>query len=180
MAPNYVLPRNDKEWSCSDKNGAFTLIETLIVVLIIGVMIAVTVLMFHNFGRERRQKIAIERLQTVINAARDRALYLPAVIGMRVDKQGFKFFRFRQDRQRWQALSPDDLSDPHAFKDNVKLKIKSSQTLLNTKGSPQILILPDGHVTPFELLISKVYRINVSADGVVLWQRRTLSLRGTK
>ncbi len=158
--------REDKAKSQSD--AAFTLIETLVVVLIISIIVTVGILAFHNFGKQRRAKFAVQKFQMVIKAAQDEALFLPAIIGMKMLPHGYQFYRYqvhlKSQQGQWQRLKSDYLSNPHAFSKMLTVKKMQSKTAM-------IFIMPDGRISPFTLMLKNYFgkpiKLQIDAVGAV-------------
>lgn len=162
----------------SRRQGAFTLIEMLIVLIIVSIITAIAVVAFHNFGRGRRARIAIQTLKNVVQLTQQRAMLQHIIIGMQFTDQGYQFLLYVKPTidqpSDWEPLTSDTLSSDNAFPSqmvfSVKLKGQPAQLpqTLQSKKSPKILFLPSGYVTPFSAIFrfdNNVGTLSVNESG---------------
>lgn len=79
---------------------AFTLIETLVVLLIIAIIIAVTTITFHSLGKKNQKNITAQQFSRVKKDADKRAFLLATVIQVRKTKHGYKLYRYWPDFEK--------------------------------------------------------------------------------
>ena len=157
----------------------FTLIEMLVVLIIVGIITAVAVLAFANFGRGRKLQVVTDQFKTVISLARQQAILQPAILGLRFQANGYEFYRYQQNPRThavsWQPLTNDVLSQPNAFDGDIQYKLIQVEGVKNahqvSSKMPAIVIMSDGYVTPFTLQLigfdKQQKRIVVSSSGQV-------------
>ena len=129
----------------------FTLIELLVVLVIIGIILTVASLSLG--GRSQRQQADEEaqRLAALMSLANQQSVLETTQLGLRVERQGYYFVTLIKGK--WQPSDDDILRRRHLP--------AGIQTQLNVEGltadtapkhdAPQVLVLPDGEMTPFEL-----------------------------
>lgn len=151
---------------------AFTLLELLIVLTILGVLTATVMLSFTGTDREQTLKGAAERLALRIELARQRSLTRNREWGIFVEPDTYRFAEFDPDRGNWinQMGRPFDRDD---LPDRVRLLLELEEydelPFAESDGLPQILIFSSGEVTPFRILLEPEWRTLpwvVSSDGL--------------
>lgn len=160
-------------WNRHSRHSAFTLIEILIVVVIVGITITFALLAFGDFGQSRRVKAQAERIAMLIPLAEQQAILQPSVYGIRFQPHSYQFYRYltasNHQRGHWEKISNDKLFKPYQLSQRISLSLKAT---LTATPQPQIVITNTGDITPFELAISStghkpLYRISVKSNGNV-------------
>lgn len=159
---------------------AFTLIEVLVVLIIIAIITAVSVLVFGQFGRGRREKMIVQQFARTIRVAQQQAILTPVVLGLGVSATGYQFYQYELPQvapattSEWHPLQNDALSKPRAFKSVFHTTVKSIATYAGVPNghdvNPAILFLPSGYVTPFVIELSgdkRSFTITVTNNGTV-------------
>lgn len=135
----------------SPKNSGFTLIELLIVLMIVGVMVSLVSL---NIGaKPSTAKQAANQLQGLLELAREEAILKGQVLGWKITPQTYSFYRYKE--KNWLPLSADKLlrSQPLHPELEYKLVLDNAKVNYDKESAPQIILLPDGSVNNFSLLI---------------------------
>ncbi len=143
-------------------NKAFTLIELLVVLVIIGIILAVAVMSFGDFGQARKQHLAIAQLQQSLKAAQEQAILQPVVLGLSFSTQGYHYYRYWLDPSTqigsWINIPDDVLSQPRAFATATSIQLNDAHnktySLTKAHSTPFIYCLPNGTVTPFRVTIT--------------------------
>lgn len=159
------------------KQKAFSLIELLVVLLIISIVTAIAVIAFRDFGRGRRDKLALKQFYNVMSLAQQRAILQPAVLGLVLTKNGYVFYRYWQDDHAktagWKRLSEDHLSKLSGFLSDITIKLDTKYVAFSPKTassvSPKIIFLPSGDVTPFTVTVQSKPVFRVSRVGQTQW-----------
>ena len=183
-----VLPVHTKP---NSQAKGFTLLELLVVLLILSIITAVAVMSFRHFGSARRLRLMVENTQSVVLAARLRAMLQPAVLALVTTPTGYRFYSYWHDNKTgtgaWKPLRQDDLSNRTAYAGARTIRIQSALTQKKKSGiwsvslpsdfsfghppphiHPAVLFLPDGQVTLFVLTVSDAkqhYRLSVDGHG---------------
>jgi len=151
---------------------AFTLLELLIVLTILGVITATVMLSFTGADQEQALKGAAERLALRIELARQRSLTRNREWGIYVEADTYRFAEFDPDEGDWvtQSGRPFDKDDlPDRVRLLLDLKEYDELPFEDSKELPQILIFSSGEVTPFRILIEPEWRTVpwvVGSDGL--------------
>lgn len=133
----------------------FTIIELLVTIVIIGIILSFIVVAFGDFGQTRQVAMQQNHLKDLIKLAKLRAIIEGKTYGLNISAQNYTFYQFEYEENspygHWQII-----------KNNLfKSTTLPSYTSMNynhpvNKKSPEIIISPDGHITPFTLkLITK-------------------------
>lgn len=161
--------------SCSTyriASSAFTLIEILVVLVILGITVGfVTITM--SYHQSHRETIAIaEQLAARFRAAEVRAILQTTLLGVDVSPQKYAFYRQSWDidnqQGHWDPLpntgSLSSVTWPPTLQ--VKLHFKPHT------GHPNILFSPNGDITPFQITLrfrnkASLCSIVGEANGVI-------------
>lgn len=151
---------------------AFTLLELLIVLTILGLITATVMLSFTGADQEQALKGAAERLALRIELARQRSLTRNREWGIFVESETYRFAEFDPEQQNWvtQTGRPFDRDD---LPDRVRLVLDLEEydelPFENSEGLPQIVIFSSGEITPFRIVIEPEWRTTpwvVGSDGL--------------
>ncbi|MGE0622608.1 MAG: type II secretion system minor pseudopilin GspH [Pseudomonadales bacterium] len=154
---------------------AFTLLEVLIVLTILGVITATVMLSFTGADQEQALKGAAERMALRIELARQRSLTRNREWGIYVEADSYRFAEFDPEGAEggnWvpQSRRPFDKDDlPERVR--LMLELEEYDDLPFEEGDdfPQILIFSSGEITPFRILIEPEWRTTpwvVGSDGL--------------
>jgi general secretion pathway protein H len=156
-----------------DQRG-FSLLELLVVVLIAGLMAALVALSFGNLGAVRPED-ELRQLADRIALAHEEATLSGRVLGLRATADGFEFVELRiaaDERQaKWQAVEADRLLAPVAYAAPLAftLEVDGAPARPDDATAPSVLLLPDGELTPFSMLLrasdDAAARLRGEADG---------------
>ncbi len=146
----------------------FTLIEILISMVIIGIVLSFIVVSYGDFGEARRLSMSQQHFADLIKLARTNAIISAKTYGVNISKSDYSFYQFKQsEKQKTWILFSDQLFKKTNF--NPHKKMIYSHPL--TKQTPEIIISPDGKITPFILTIismsNETVTLHASANGDV-------------
>lgn len=173
------------------RNGGFSLLELILVLMIIGIILgAISLTLFDRRLDELKQQS--RRLQAVIRLAVDEAVIRGQELGLLISEDGYEFLQL--DDESWQAVDIEASRQfqMQAFEDQLEVLVQVSglygaQTieplLEGIQGSqsepeqdgpesrelvvPQILMLSSSEVTPF------VIRLGYDDDEPVYMEIKT-------
>ena len=161
------LPRSE-----IDSERGFTLIEVLVTLVIIGLIISVVGLSLRNDPAAEAHRFATQ-LKKQMEFSADRAVLKQDTVGLFIETQGYAFLGYSWRDKRWYPLLNKEslpLELPHAYSlrlgDNVE-----DQVLRDEDGLPvpQLIFLPTGENTAFELFIEELYSdeppLRIYSDG---------------
>lgn len=148
----------------------FSLIEILVVMVIIGVILSFVVVAFGDFGNSRRIMMQQQHLGDLIKLARIRAIIEAETYGLHLTKKKYTFYQFyhKPDKPYGQWFTMKN----NVFKTtNLPQNVKVEYNHPYAKTNPEIIINPNGHITPFTLNLitdsKKQIKLSVSFNGTV-------------
>lgn len=142
---------------------AFTLIEVLVVVVIVGIVVSVAVLSVNVLGRDTELTDETRRLQALFMLVREQAEMQNRDFALRLEETGYQFMRFDVRRGEWLTVEGDDFFRRHAFPAGVRprLYLEAREVVLRPPADkkkpwpPQIMVLSSGDLTAFELRLRR-------------------------
>ncbi len=118
-------------------------------------------------------KRSAKHLQQLFSFAQEEAILTGKVLGWHLNTDEYKFYRHVQ--QKWQLITQDKILQTQALASVVEyeLLISGMQAKKVVQNMPQIIFMPDGSVTEFELLLSlqnepEKYRLWSQQDKIKL------------
>ncbi len=152
-------------WAISPRRRAagFTLVEILVVMLIIGIMIAGTVLSTHIGGGDRDMEKERDRILALTDYMRDQAALQNREYGMRCFIGGYEFLVFDARNGVWQRVEGDSATRPRKLSPgiNLTLHIEGREIILPRAVEnveelvPQIMLFSSGELNLFELTLQR-------------------------
>jgi general secretion pathway protein H len=174
-----------------DRDGGFTLLEILVVIVIIGVMVAMVTLSFNVLGSDRETAEETRRFWAVLRQAREEAELQAIDLAVFIGTTEYEFLRYDTRRNEWRQIADDSLYAPRVLPEGLRFRLwmESRELVLkpglpdrskkdeNQKWPPQVTVLSSGDVAPFELQIERdsapaLYRMTSVADGDLRVEQR--------
>jgi general secretion pathway protein H len=160
----------------------FTLLEILVVVVIIGVLTSAAFLSIGVLGRDRDVEAQSRRLWAVLRQASEEAELEGRDVAFFVSAGEYEFLRFDRKRGEWGLITDDNLYAPRELPEGLRFRLwldgreivlkptppNRGDKAEQKKWPPQIIVLANGDIMPFELRIERD-----SADA--LWRVVTLN-----
>lgn len=165
-------PSNSPQYNQrKSRQKAFTLIELMVVIVIIGVMAALSTMSVGG-NDMRRLKSEAKRLQGLLTLAQDEAIFRQQNFGFYLDEDKYSLLIFNAQSHLWQT-SDDDSFQPYPLPAGIEMEILvegetqqlpiPEEVLENWEDDedfveeerllPQILILSSGEATPFDIFL---------------------------
>ncbi len=157
------------------KLGAFTLIELLIVVVIIGIVSSFLLLSFGILGNDRALEQQVRRLGSLLELSRDEATLQGRDFGLEVMQGGYRFVELDPILGQWSEVVGDEMLKPRQLDENMEIELyiedrkvvlsrepaKTERTEGNEKNqrnlretyAPHVLILSSGDLSPFRMTV---------------------------
>lgn len=152
---------------------AFTLIEVMVVVVIVGIISAVVLLSTGLLENDRDMQEEARRIGTLLDLAADEALLQSRDFGVEFTQQGYRFVEFDPFQEQWYELAGDDLLRPRTLTEDLRFElfIEDRRVLLGAEPAtlgnddeelddrrkanyaPHTLILSSGQLSPFKLAL---------------------------
>lgn len=144
-------------------NRGFTLIELLVVVFIIAVIVsAATITLGDNQGKRLEQKS--QQLAAIVNLAKEQAIFNSEELGILFSKNTFSFYRMTLQIEKgkevtvWVPIEDDRIFSERTLPDGLEydLYLEGIKVIYSKKETtkPQVFILSDGSVTPFDIRVT--------------------------
>ena len=166
--------------------GGFTLIEVMVVVLIIGVVIAGTLLSIGTTGRDSELERERDRLASLCDYVRERAELQTLEYGLRVTPTSYAFVVYDNRTRRWDEDALDTTLGLHRLPVGLDLSlvVEGRKVLLKEPDkssklkseiidlTPQIMLFSSGDLSDFELTLARAQAgrsvvFSDAADGSV-------------
>ena len=153
----------------------FTLIEIMIVVFIIGLVTAIAVVTFGGDSRDTELDKEAERLDALLDYAREQAELQTRDYGFRMNRNSYQFVVFDSLRNEWRLATEDDALRERAIPEGLlpSLVVEGRSVVLDNKWpklddfKPQILVFGNGDLSSFEVTLerdSSRDRAQISSD----------------
>ena len=158
---------------------AFTLIEILVVLVIVGILTAVAFLSFGILGDNDNMDREVRRLSTLIELVSDEATTQGRDYGLEFMTGGYRFVEYDPLLNQWFEVIGDDFLEQRQLDEGVEFELflEERRVLLHSEAQetereddedaiqgrqaprrdltddylPHVLIMSSGDVTPFEL-----------------------------
>lgn len=158
------------------RQRAFTLVELLVVIVIIGISVAALLLRITLLRDDRDLEREARRLSALIELAAEEAALQGRDYGLRFGLHGYRFYEQDPATGAWVELAGDEILRERALPEDLRfnLKLEEREILLaeSIEGdrrerdaadddgpdpgpAPHVLLLSSGDATPFELTVSR-------------------------
>lgn len=139
----------------------FTLLELLVVIVIIGIASTIIVLKSGPlFLSHRTTLTTAKEITALLELAKRQAIFTMSTIGVRFSATDYSFYQFDDIHlSGWKPLEKiDDFWQPRPIANNLIINLQSQANsdiakLTKDGFAPQIIITPNGDVTPFKLTL---------------------------
>jgi general secretion pathway protein H len=153
----------------------FTLIEILVVVLIIGITAATVVLSVGITGRDNELETESDRLNALLNYAREKAELTSSEFGLYLHDNDYQFLRYDARKALWRSIDEDEALRLRELPDGLTLRlvVEGRPVVLKRAGEekkptdekerdkrdkeriPHLMIFSNGDLTPFTLTVER-------------------------
>lgn len=135
----------------------FTLLELMLVLVIIAVSSSLVMLSYGQADSAKKTALQIaDQLNSMIEFCVDKAAFEGKPLGVLLSADGWQIVQpvqSKNERWRWIPL-PGDRRLTLAGEWGSAIKINVQPFELKESETPQILVLPDGQITPFTLALN--------------------------
>jgi general secretion pathway protein H len=146
----------------TDRQGGFTLLEILVVVLIIAVMTAGFVLSLNFAGHDTALETESRRLLALMHYAREQAELQTRDYGIVFDQHGYEFVVFSVRRDIWRRVFEDDALRARTLPRGLEFRliVDARRIVLDDrigKGSlaPQVVLYSSGDLSSFDITLER-------------------------
>ena len=141
----------------------FTLIEIMIVVFIIGLVAAIAVVSFSGDSRDTELDQEAERLDALLDYAREQAELQTRDYGFRMNRNSYQFVVFDPLRDEWRLATEDDALRERALPEGLLpgLVVEGRPVVLDTRWpkiddfKPQVMIFGNGDLSSFSISLER-------------------------
>lgn len=148
--------------------AGFTLIELMVVIVIIGVVVAGTLLSLGTTGRDSQLEQERDRLAALIEYVRERAALQTVEYGLRCEQGGFRFVMYDTRKNQWLEDPLDDALRARVLPAGLEIALRiedraivlppsaaNSKRNAPTDLTPQIMLFSSGDLTSFKLTLAR-------------------------
>jgi general secretion pathway protein H len=145
-----------------------TLIEMMVVMVIIGVVVAGTLLSLGTTGRDSQLEQERDRLAALIEYVRERAALQTVEYGLRCEQGGFRFVMYDTRQNQWLEDPLDEALRARVLPAGLELSlaVEGRPIVLPSTSAdpkrpapkdltPQIMLYSSGDLTGFKLTLSR-------------------------
>lgn len=147
----------------------FTLLETLVTLVLIGIIASFTVLSVRGTSAANPAAAEVERLTALLELHRQEAVLRGEERGLRFTAKGYEVLTLAENGT-WQSPGDSTLRSAHQLPDGLPLKLWIDGQRVDfdkmPAGLPQVLLLSSGETTPFQLVVGE------RGDGLPRYQLR--------
>ncbi|BCG64181.1 MAG: general secretion pathway protein H [Methyloprofundus sp.] len=153
----------------------FTLLELLVVLVLISILFSFATLSLNT--RPSPAKHAAYQIQQLLNLAQEDSILRGQIMGWTLTTTQQYFSRYQN--QQWQTLEKDQLLNSHPLDPilNYQLQIDNLNIIATKNSLPQIIFLPDGSISHFELIVQAA---NSDIAYKIYTQQNTIKLTPVK
>lgn len=141
----------------------YTLIEILIVIFIISIVSGVALLSIgHN--QNKQVEYFANQLSQTITLVQEQAILESSVFGLSFNQYQYQFMNYKadtpKDKNPWVPLKNDRLLGKKMIPTHLEVQLELAKQRINfdeeeLANSPQIIISPNGDITPFLITIGR-------------------------
>lgn len=143
----------------SRSQRGFTLIEIMVVVLIIGIMVAGTVISVGVAHGDRELENQRDRILAVTDFVREQAALQNREFGIRAFRGGYEFLVYDADTGLWRQVENERLTSVQKLPVGLSLELSvegrriilPAEEALPDELAPQVLLYSSGELSLFEL-----------------------------
>ena len=148
--------------------AGFTLIELMVVVVIIGVVIAATLLSVGSTGRDSQLERERDRLAALIEYVRERAALQTLEYGLRCEIGGYRFVMYDSRAAKWLQDPLDESLRARTLPAGLELALRiedraivlaartdAARRVTPADLTPQVMLYSSGELTSFKLTLSR-------------------------
>ena len=171
--------------------AGFTLMEIMVVIIIIGVMVAITTLSMSLLGKDKQTEDEVRRVWAVLRQTQEEGELQSIDTGMYFSATGYEFLHFDGRRNLWIPIENDKLYATRELPEGLRFRVwlDSREIVLkpdvvdrqdkdaSKKFPPQVMVLSSGDLVPFEMRIERdgaeaLWRVTALADNDLRVEKR--------
>lgn len=138
-----------------NKSRAFTLVELLVVIVLLGIITSFAVLSMGTGSAERKMEEEAKRLHALIKLVREESIIQAKEIAMEINKKEYRFIEYK--KKKWVPLN-GKIFRPRSMPDEVEFRVETDlqENIFATKKETllRLYFLSSGEQTAFEIKIN--------------------------
>lgn len=171
-----MLPSSDYKVS-----RGFTLAEILVVLVIVALVAAVTLLRTSTLSPTKSAERFANQLHSYLSVVQEQSILKPGVFGLFLSEQGYSVLELNAEENTWDLASERHSSfwRPKSIAQDIHITLTiNSQSMsvpreLSQVIEPQIVFLPSGEMTPFDMILhgddqSVAFRLSGDYGGALV------------
>lgn len=129
------------------------MLEVMLVLVVLAATASLVITAFRNpQGASGAAALVTERLDEILQYASDWSAMRGKPLGLNITHEGWQLLEL--SRKQWRPFSDGGrLSSAEKWNNNWYIELRPQEINANQENVPQIVILPDGAITPFSLTI---------------------------
>lgn len=162
--------------------SGFTLIEILVVLIIVGLLAALTVANMAGGSRQRELQAQVRDLYLLMQTASEQAVLNNREFGLVLEDGGYRFVAFADDAGDWGASSerifrPRRFPEGMVVTEHLEMDVPRLASATQDSLRPDVVFFSSGETTPFELEFTLSGNTDtrhvIASDGVspLQWHR---------
>lgn len=154
------------------REGGFTLLELMVVVLIIGLLAAAMVLSVGVTGQDQPLEKESERATALVRYVREKAEVETREFGLYLGEHEYEFLTFDPRKGLWRSVDEDEALRLRQLPEGLKLRLvvegrevvlrspdpRKTEKQLEEEAKtrvPHVILYSNGDLTPFELTLER-------------------------
>jgi general secretion pathway protein H len=151
------------------RDGGFSLIEILVVIVIIGIVMSIAMLSITLAGGDSRLRDEAQRIVSLVTVAQDESLLQGREFGLEFMQGSYRFVEFDPLTRQWSEIVGDDTLRMRQLPEEMELQlfIEDKRVMLKRDPArtelqdrdrtgvenyaPHVLIYSSGDMSPFEI-----------------------------
>lgn len=117
----------------------FTLLELLVVMVLMGLLSAAAMTTVNYAFTDDTAEKHSERMAALVELAAEEALLTGRELGMRIDDDGYSFYRFEERQQAWRRIDEQKIFRSRTFPEHIEtsLHLEGQQVVLEGNDDEQ-------------------------------------------
>ncbi|MBM3285842.1 MAG: hypothetical protein FJY88_00605 [Candidatus Eisenbacteria bacterium] len=152
------------------KNLGFTLVETMVIVVVLGLLLAASIPDFADSNRRRRVEAATDQIATALQIARQRAIATRVPHRVVLDPENRAYWTERSQSDSTWVMDPDEIrtlptavnwsSSAGGDPENLDIEFESRGTVL-AEDAPFTAVFSNAHADTFAISLVRTGRLTI-------------------
>jgi general secretion pathway protein H len=166
------------------RDGGFTLIEILVVIVIIGIVMSIAMLSITLAGGDNQLRQEAQRMMSLVEVAKDESLLQGREFGLEFMQDAYRFVEYDPLTRQWSEIVGDDTLRQRGLPEELELDlyIEDRRVMLKAdparmsdgeearpgveRYAPHVLIYSSGDMSPFEVhFLRRIDNSGIAVEG---------------